>query len=172
MIKDVTSAQNSAFGLVFQGPNITVKDSTFSYNYNGGIRIIGGYDFNQIYTSKIQFEGKVSSHHHFGYLGIGVINNVPLKDIEVNVKGDVVTYLNSGGVYTYTALSNRVDFTVESEGSFIACQNSASDISSAGWGGVVTFIDEGVDGYACDTQILGDHVQSLMPACLACPACT
>lgn len=158
MIKDVTSRHNSAAGTTLFGPNIIVKDSTFSYNSNFGINIINAH---------VQFEGKVSSHHHFHGQGITVASWQ-----EVIVKGDVVTYLNRHGLHTSSSPSSTVIFTVDSEGSFVTCQNSDNDIKSIGWGGVHIFNDEGVNGYTCDTQHLGDHVQGTMPTCLACPVCT
>lgn len=175
-MKDVRSSHNSDFGAHFHGPDVTVTDSIFSNNEYGVGFIVGSE-----YKVKVTFEGKVSSHdngwfgiafgHGSDYLGLGV------QDMEVIVNGDVETYMNGGvGLATSTDPSNTVRLTVKEKSSFTSCQNSgpvdAADIVSQGPYGVVSFIDEGSEGYVCDTIEIRDDVQALPePTCVTCPVC-
>ena len=174
MIQDVKSTHNSEQGAQFYGPDIKVKDSSFSNNEYGVGAIVGGE-----YKAKVTFEGKVSSHDN-GWFGIAFGNNgdyLGAQDMEVIVNGDVETFMNGGvGLATSTIPSNRVRVTIKEKSSFSSCQNSgpvdAADIVSQGPYGVVSFIDEGTEGYVCDTVEIRDDVQALPePNCAACPVC-
>ena len=168
-IQDVKAKHNSEFGAYLNGPNIKVKDSIFSYNGEVGIvAVVGGQ-----YTTKVRFEGKVSSYQNGGD-GIALLplgDYLSLKDIEVTIKGDVATYQNEAvGLLTSTA-SNRILVTVKAKGSFNSCQNRHLDILSNGPSGVHSFIEEGTR-YICDAIDLRDEVQGLPePNCVACPVC-
>jgi len=175
MIQGVKGSHNSEQGAYLHGPDITVKDSIFSFNELVGVGAIVGGE----YEVKIQFEGKVSSHDN-GSSGIAFGNNGDLgaQDMEVIVNGDVETYMNGGvGLATSTVPSNRVRLTIKEKSSFTSCQNSgpvdAADITSQGPYGVVSFIDEGTEGYVCDVVEIRDEVQALPePNCVACPVCS
>ncbi len=163
-IEDVTSKFNGV-GMELSGPKIKVRDSTTSHNQDFGIISENEEGMYDDFTSMIQFEGTVSSHHN-DFLGIGLVNT------EVIVKGDVYTYLNPIG---FGVIVNRPDptltVTVEDSGSLTSCQNYDVDIvNGAG------FIDEGTDGYACDTSSesfdnLGKDNLFATSTCVPCPVC-
>ena len=123
-IKDVTSEHNPEYGIMLRGPDIIVKDSTFSYNGNGGIYYDISFDESD-FTSKIQFEGKVSSHHNINYgvdFYLGLMNFASVTSTEVTIKGEVDTYFN-GQDY----LLHGDYFTVEDGGSASSCSDNSHD---------------------------------------------
>ncbi len=181
-IEDVT-CELSYVGMALKGPDILVRDSTASHNSLIGIDSVGLFEtfIEDYYTTKIQFEGKVSSHHnqygiYFHYLTMAMDDfdgSTKTHSAQVSVKGDVNTYLNSRvGLGVSANLNWDVLFTVEESGSWTSCQNSVVDMVNA-YGMVSSFIDEGTDGYTCTTSserfeyIIGPWSAT----CFPCPAC-
>lgn len=179
-IEDVT-CKLSYVCMALKGPDILVRDSTASHNRLIGITSVGPFEafIEDYYTTKIQFEGKVSSHHNeygieFSYLTMDDdFDGTKTMSAEVSVKGEVNTYLNRRVGLGFSANPGwDVLFTVEESGSWISCQNSIVDMVNA-YGMVSSFIDEGIDGYTCNTSseryeyILGPW----SAPCVPCPAC-
>ena len=168
-IEDVTSKHNPEYGMMLRGPDIIVKDSTFSYNGKAGIFYHTTYENDLDFTTNIQFEGKVTSHNNI-YNGIefdlGMIDSSSDANTGVIVKGEVSTYLNGEeGLHITSHPFQNVLITVEDKGSWSSCQNSHVDVVNSGEG-MVTFFDESGDGYTCDTsEGLG------LPSCVTCPLC-
>ena len=167
-ISDVTSKLNVFRGLQLSGPVITVKDSTFNHNgYVGIAKNHGSHD-----TVNLQFEGTVSSHHNAFY-GIELFlnaNDSP-KAAEVNIKGEVNTYLNGmSGLFITLTPPNTLQITLEGgKSKWNSCQNAEVDVYNNG-DGFVSFIDEGSGGYTCDTS--DERVTGTgLPVCVACPSC-
>ena len=167
-IEDVTSKHNPEYGMMLRGPDITVKDSTSSYNGKAGIYYHTTYEHDLDFTTNIQFEGKVSSHNNI-YNGIefdlGMIDSSSDANTGVIVKGEVSTYLNGEeGLHITSHPFQNVLFTVEDEGSWSSCQNSQADVVNSGEG-MVTFFDESGDSYTCDSR------EGLGLPCVTCPLC-
>ena len=174
-IEDVTSRHNGAGGMNLLGPDITVKDSTASYNVLEGIRIesndIYFNDPQGNYTTKVFFEGKVSSHNNsnggmmFSSIG-GWIDDTP-HYAEITVKGDVSLYRNHDyGLVFYSTPYHDILFTVEENGSFSSCHHGEFDVFSSN---EVSFFDEGTDGYRCET-VNDDWIGGQgLPVCVHCP---
>ena len=170
IIKDVTSTFNHLVGIWIAGPDITLKDCTTSFNGDSGISVfdmlgLGGG------RSRVVLDGKISSHHNI-YEGMNLINS------EVNVKGEVSLYLNERhGLRIPTYPGDESFITVEAQGSFASCQNSEIDIlhhgdDYSGVGGTISFVDEGTDGYTCDTSAEEHGAQGGLPICVPCPFCS
>ncbi len=179
-ISDVTSTLNVFQGALLIGPDITVKDSSFSHNGYAGIVTRGGsHD-----TVILRFEGTVSSHQNANY-GVDLFHmsaGTP-SSAEVYVNGVVNTYLNGMiGLHIQNDPLYSLQITLEGGNSnWNSCQNSQMDfddgtipeaevdIYNGGEGGV-NFVDEGTGGYTCDTSdelIAGKG----LPVCAACPSC-
>lgn len=83
----------------------------------------------------------VSSHRNGGD-GIKGIKGIGKTDnfyAEVNVKGELNTYLNQEvGLFIDGDIA-MLDFTVEDGGSFNSCQNGGKDINNVG---TVNYVDE------------------------------
>jgi len=185
ILQEVTSRHNGG-GMHLFGPNITVKDSTTSYNRMEGI-FIGSNDLyfwepQGLYTTKVHFDGQVSSHNNyrhgiwFGSGGPGFGDSPEYA--EFTVKGDVSTYLNGDDGLTISSTPNyNITFTVEESGSLNSCKNGGGGLFGGGPRnpvGVdihseneVSFIDEGTNGYTCDTTREWYGGQGL-PECVAC----
>jgi len=175
IIEDVTSKYNVGDGMALRNVDITMKDSTTSYNGQSGITIIGE---EADWPTKVTFEGTVSSHHN-KIDGIDVGDRINAYDLpppwyaQVNVNGVLNTYLNGkDGLFIYEEVDMQWDmyvgdlgFTVEAGGSVNSCNNNGTDIFN---NGNVNFVDEGTDGYTCDDL---DGSGSGLPACVACPSC-
>jgi len=175
IIEDVTSKYNVGDGMALRNVDITVKDSTTSYNSQSGITIIGE---KAAWPTKVTFEGTVSSHHN-KIDGIDVGDRITALDLpppwyaQVNVNGVLNTYLNGkDGLFIYEEVDMQGDmyvgdlgFTVEAGESVNSCNNNGTDIFN---NGTVNFVDEGTDGYTCD-DLVGSG--SGLPACVACPSC-
>ena len=157
------------------GPDITVKDSTTSYNRMEGI-FVGSNDLyfwepEGNYTTEVFFEGKVSSHNNrrhglwFGSFG-GWFDDSPLY-AEFTVKGDVSLYHNGDdGLSISSTPHHDIFFTVEENGSLSSCHNGEIDIRNSE--NEVSFMDEGTDGYICETTLEWYGGQGL-PVCVPCP---
>ena len=170
IIENTASKFNSLVGYILYGPDVTVKDSTASYNGDGGFYVQDTYT--QDFTNTAKFEGTVSSHHNLKGFSIGTQVIDFANSIEVIVKGQVSAYLNEFEglqVENNGNPSHNVLFTVEDGGLFSSCRNARVDIVSQY--GVVNFNDEGGAGYTCDTSAEESGGQGL-PICLPCPACT
>ncbi len=165
--------------MALKGPDILVRDSTASHNLLIGITSVGPFEtfIEDDYTTKIQFEGNVSSHHNeygiefsFSYLTDDFDGST--KNAEVSVKGEVNTYLNrKSGLGASANPGWDVLFTVEESGSWISCQNSIADMVNA-YAGVGSFIDEGTDGYTCNTSSERyGYILNPWATCVPCPAC-
>lgn len=176
-ISDVTSTLNRFTGALLIGPVITVKDSSFSHNGYAGIATQGAsHD-----TVNLQFEGTVSSHHNANYgVDLFYMSLGTPKSAEVNVNGEVNTYLNGMiGLHIQNDSTFSLQITLEGGNSkWNSCQNSQMDFNGAipeldifndGEGGV-NFVDEGTDGYTCDASD-ERNAGSGLPVCVACPSC-
>eukprot|EP00984_Skeletonema_dohrnii_P021200 scaffold10518_cov78-Skeletonema_dohrnii-CCMP3373.AAC.2 len=169
-IEKVTSKYNFGDGMSLRGPEINVKDSTANHNGDDGIRVIAETDSS---ATNVIFEGVVSSYHNEKH-GIAVENsfdsNAPYE-AEVTVKGMLNTYLNGRDGLFIRKDTIVNDFTVEDEGSFSSCNNSQGPQKDFDIGvkGNANFVDEGTDGYTCDTT--GRSNQVTFPTCMDCPAC-
>lgn len=176
-ISDVTSTLNVFQGALLIGPDITVKDSSFSHNGYAGIATDGGsHD-----TVILRFEGTVSSHQnaHYGVVLFHLSAGTP-RSAEVYVNGVVNTYLNGMiGLHIANDSSHSLQITLEGGNSkWNSCQNSQMDfdgtipevdIYNGGEGGV-NFVDEGTGGYTCDTS--DEWIAGMgLPVCAACPSC-
>ena len=130
-IHEVTSKRNPGFGMIFHGPDITVKDSTASYNGIAGIWTGFGasseFEYDGDYLTKLQFEGKVSSHHnilHGVLFSIMYILTPPGNLAEVNVLEEINTYLNGGSGLVISSISLPtyiISFRVEEGGLVRSC---------------------------------------------------
>ena len=179
-IEDVTCTL-SYVCMGLKGPDILVRDSTASHNVLVGIDFGGPHEIfiEDYYTTNIQFKGKVSSHHngygilfHFLTLDFDFDGSTKTMSAEVSVKGDVSTYLNfeKSGLGVTANHGWDVIFTVEESGSLTSCQNSIVDLVNAY--GMVSFIDEGTNGYTCDTSSEEyEYIDNPWAACVPCPAC-
>eukprot|EP00984_Skeletonema_dohrnii_P027702 scaffold17338_cov88-Skeletonema_dohrnii-CCMP3373.AAC.3 len=188
ILQEVTSRHNGG-GMHLFGPNITVKDSTTSYNRMEGIFVGSGLYFWEpqgLYTTKVHFDGQVSSHnnyrHGIWFGSFGGWGDDP-EYAEFTVKGDVSTYLNGDdGLSISSTPIHNITFTVEESGSLISCKNGGGGGGFfRRWGGPrhpvgvdirnsmneVSFIDEGTNGYTCDTTLEWGGGQGL-PECVAC----
>ena len=175
MIENTASKFNGLVGFILYGPDVTVKDSTASYNGDVGFYVQDVFDQDFTFTNTAKFEGTVSSHHNLR-MGFVIGTQAQVIDfansIEVIVKGQVNAYLNEFEGLLVENKGNpsyNVLFTVEDEGLFSSCQNVEIDIVSRS--GVVNFNDEGGAGYTCDTSAEVFGAQGL-PICVPCPACT
>jgi hypothetical protein len=194
-IEDFTGKNNLRSGMALRGPNIKVKDSTTSHNVGSGIRVVG-MDISN--PTKVQFEGTVSSHHNGASIpraqiqierhlepdsahGVEVTRNkkgsAPFY-ADVTVKGELNTYLNGRDGIFISYDSNMVGemyeplgFTVEAKGSLNSCNNGVYDTGyDIFLPGTVNFVDEGTDGYTCETKG-GRSDMTMFPTCVDCPDC-
>ncbi len=179
-IEDVTCTVGHV-GMDLKGPDILVRDSTASHNWSIGIDVAGPLEkfIEDYYTTKIQLEGKVSSHHngygilfHFLTMDFDFDGSTNTMSAEVSVKGDVHTYLNfeKSGLGVSANPGWDVIFTVGESGSLTSCQNKIVDLVNLD--GRTSFIDEGTNGYTCDTSSERyEYILGPWATCVPCPAC-
>ena len=168
-IKDATIKSNIRRGMTFRNTDVTVDDSVISYNGEDGIRITGDVLKNGVVSTKVTFEGTVSSHNN-NKKGIFVgRHTTPPYYADVVVDGMLNTYLNAeDGLFVNGDAQMNLSFTVADGGSYNSCQNTNFDINNRG---TSTFVDDTSDGdgYTCGPVETGSNGSA--PTCVACPAC-